>query len=363
MKRQLDNESREETAIDSLFFLSLPIVLWSQHILGKAHFPDYAELLLLATVSRQWQWLVYGQVDEIDLKTIRFGSKSGSIERRFSPDPIYASRFRNVRALTCWDQSIHLRADESSPISLSRWATRLTYLSVTGKRLSRCTQLPCLQATELDGDTFRLMEKLSRLTNLTELHLIRLADLAVEAEATFPDSLTKLELLDCTFYPLRCQAMLARLTNLRSLCFVPSKRSYKADNGNGINYKFLSSLLRLESLRLNQFSVSSVNMAPRAEAIDNLALYVPRLEALRELAVPAFCTAFPASLLGQMTRLTSLHIGYRRDTGDVEALRQLTNLTHLDFFEHRGGVTLGTVHQLMKDGPLGRLKTFNGNIC
>lgn len=362
MKRQLDdNGPKEETAIDPLFFLSLPIAIWSEHILGKTHFREYRELLRLATVSRHWQWLVYGQVDEIDLKTRAFVCKAGAPEGQFSPDPVYRSRFRNVQSFTCYAGSIHLRADDEPPLSLSTWVPRLTFLSVSGNQVFRVSTLGGHDAD--DGTTFRLMEQLSRLTSLTELHLIRLHDLVIEPEATFPPRLTKLELLDCGFGPLRCQAMLARLTNLRSLCFVPSKHSYKAYNGNAINYRFLSSLSRLESLRLSQLGVSSVNRVPPEEAIQNLALYVPRLDALRELAVPAFCQAFPASFIGQMTRLTSLHIGYRHDTGDVEALRQLTNLTHLDFYEHRGGVTLTTVNRLMGEGPLRLLKTFNGNIC
>lgn len=189
--------------------------------------------------------------------------------------------------------------------------------------------------------------------------MIACRDVVIKSGTVLALSLTHLVILNCTSsHIVNTEETLGRLTKLKSLSFVPHL------DGPAPAYQFLSSLTALETLILNNNNLRTRSIDSRLDDASrrNLASYVPCLSSLRCLSVPCMSLGFPASLLARMTRLTSLDIGYRNDRDDVEAVRHLTNLTHLDFNGHRGGLTISAMRRLRDEGALSLLRTWSGNI-
>lgn len=162
MKRQRHKEEiRFVPPPPPLFFLSLPVSVWSECILDKRNFPDYKPLLLTATVSYAWQWLVYGQVDEVDL------SVSG--HECFPSESTYHARLRNVVRLSR-SRGWSLIGDLLTCRLMFAWPSQLKHLAVTDLRC-RDFHTALRQMTRLETLWLRYSHNLSfdNLTDLTNL--------------------------------------------------------------------------------------------------------------------------------------------------------------------------------------------------
>lgn len=357
MKRQLDTPS--VVVEQEAGFLGLPIEVWQDGILGERNFPDFRPLLCVATVSRRWQWLVYGQAYGIIL-----GDEPVS---KWPPDnPTYLGQLRNLDALRSWG-SIVRRQSERLVAVTSGLAPQLKILSLMHTDdydydvLARMALLERLDIIQHEK-TVLPCEKLSILATtapaLRMLNLIDCPTLGLGLRSTLPLSLTTLSLVHCSRDVVSEQEMIARLTNLTTLSFMPHPQFMPLS---GLDYRFLSSLTGLQRLMLNR-NDDMAFFSTQCRA--NVAHYVPRMTTLRHLGIAKLDLLFRAETLATMTQLTSLDISGRYTRGDVDAVRGLMNLTELECQSHTsGGLDFEGVKQLRKEGALPLLRRVDGISC
>jgi hypothetical protein len=293
----------------------LPVEIWGEIFSRVLPFP---KILRLARVSKHWEWLLYGLLEEVTQK--------------YSPS--HLSRARNVRKLLLADIT---RRDKHS---LDEW---LAVCPSSLKTLAITTYM----SSYYSGDLLRPMA-----TNLRELRLRGICALDCSVLQCF-SSLTSLHL--SRWRPRGGSISLNHMTGLKILelainCiekyFPPHQLSglehklerlqysrYATDSVGKVDYSFLSRLTRLTELNLTKEIGYTVFMPGFDIPATDTALHFRPPPSLLSLQLTNN-NSVGSDLLEKMTQLTVLDIGGRSDENDAGALLLLPQLTKLNFTKH-----------------------------